>query len=192
MQGDINKLIQQICGVYNKDLLSIEIATVQTVDLDEWTCTAIPQSGIAQTLITGIQFSAELSSNGFILVPAIGSNIIVVQTLRNENYVFMCSEVDQFIFYCDNGDGTFQSFVINKNGITLGDGSYGGIPIDGKILSNLGSLLTYMNSQFTAIATALNGLGGGLGAPITEGMANSPTMESTQNKEINHGIPITP
>src|SRR5581483_6049291 len=95
--AELKKLIQILAGTYDKDTRSLEVAVVNSVNTTDWSCAATPTSGNAQTPITDIRLSAEPASNGFILVPAEGSTVILDITLRNDVYVLMCSEVDQVI-----------------------------------------------------------------------------------------------
>jgi hypothetical protein len=220
MSGTVHnykKLIQQLAGTYDKDYIEFEIAQVDAVDISgssptQWTITCHPVSGIAQTPANGVagpnytdvQLSAELGSNGFILVPTVGSNVILAVTLRNEIYVFMTSEVDQLIFYRDNGGGTFHSFVINSSGITTGDGSFGGIPklLDPSdptagVLARLNALESFVGTLKTAMGvwTPVAGDGGAaLKAAIATWLASTtPNTTRTQleNKTFTQGKPLT-
>lgn len=197
--AELKKIIQILAGTYDKDFLSFELATIDTIDTNEWTCTATPVSGLAQTEITDIQLSAELSSNGLILVPKIGSNVILAITLRNEVYVMMCSEVDQLIFYRDNGDNTFQSFIINGDGIAMGDGSYGGLVI-GDTSTGLQAQINNLNAQVQALIKLLttwivtpNDGGAALKAAAISALPGLPNADFSQilSSHIKHGKPLT-
>lgn len=207
--GEFKKAVQILAGTYDKDILSIEVATITSVDTSsgsptQWTCAATPESGIATTPITGILLSAVPCSNGFILVPAVGSNVILAITTRNDVYVLMTSEVDQLIFYRDNNDGTFQKFTIDSSGITMGDGSFGGLvklvdtsnPSNG-LLTRINAIESFIKTLQTAINTWVPNPGDG-GAALKTALTTwlGSTAPSTnrgmlENTKIVHGIPIT-
>jgi hypothetical protein len=137
--GAIQRAVQILAGTYDKDILNFEVAKVCAVDTVNWLCTAKLVSSKAQNIYTDIQLTSEKTSNGFVQVPKVGSNVILAITWRNEVYVFMCSEIDALVFHQQNPDGkTFEEFVINCNskyspalplGIQLVDGGGNGIVI---------------------------------------------------------------
>ena len=150
--GAIQKAIQMLAGTYNQDILTFELATVTAVDTSNWQCTATLVSGEKPTEYKNIQLTSEIASNGFVLLPKVGSNVILAITWRNEIYVFMCSEVDALVFHQANNDNnkTFEEFVICNNpdsslnlplGIQLTDGGGNGIVI------NSGTAKTLANSK---------------------------------------------
>lgn len=139
--GAVQKAIQMLAGTYDKDVITLEVAQITAVDTANWLCTAQLVSGTAQNILTNIQLTAELASNGFVQVPRVGSNVILVTTFRNEVYIFMCSEIDALVFHQLNSDGSYEEFVINCNsgtklplGIHLIDGAGNGVAItSGKV-----------------------------------------------------------
>lgn len=202
--AELKKQIQILAGTYDKDIVSIEVATINSVDLTNWSCTATPVSGLATTPITDIMLTAEPSSNGFVLVPAVGSNVILAITLRNDIYVLMTSEVDQFIFYRDNGNATFHSFVIDNDGITTGDGTFGGMvklvdPVDptAGVLARLNALESFVGTLKTAMAGWIPVPGDG-GAALKVALiawlatiTPSTTRTQLENTTFNQGNPLT-
>ncbi len=180
--GAIQRAVQILAGTYDKDLLSFEVAKVQTVDTQNWLCSAQLVSSTVQTIYNNIQLTSEKTSNGFIQVPKINSNVILAITWRNEIYVFMCSEVDALVFHQQNCDGSYEEFIISTttgtantplplgiqlvdgggNGIVisstgtiqLNDGSYGGLVIANGT-SGLQNQLNNMNAQLQAVISSL-------------------------------------
>jgi|SRR6185312_16019029 len=180
--GAIQRAVQILAGTYDKDLLSFEVAKVQSVDTQNWLCSAQLVSSNVQTVYNNIQLTSEKTSNGFIQVPKINSNVILAITWRNEVYVFMCSEVDALVFHQKNSDGSYEEFVISTttgtgntplplgiqlvdgggNGIVISssgtikinDGSYGGLVIANGA-NGLQNQLNNMNAQLQEIITLL-------------------------------------
>lgn len=201
--AELKKAIQILAGTYDKDIISIEVCVVNSVDTTNWLCTATPTSGEAPTQITDIMMSAEQASNGFVLVPVVGSTIIVAITLRNDVYVLMTSEVDQVIYYRDNGDGTFHSFVWNANGFQEGDGSYGGMIklLDSNIQYGLLARLNAIESFISTLQTAINGWvpvpndgGAALKTALAAWLgstAPSTTRPMIENPDFTHGKKLT-
>lgn len=137
--GTIQRAVQILAGTYDKDLLSFEVAQVMTVDTKNWLCSVQLVSGNKQTVYNNVQLTAEKASNGFIQVPKVMSNVILAITFRNEQYVFMCSEIDALVFHQKNSDNTYEEFVICCNastglplGIQMVDGGGNGITISSK------------------------------------------------------------
>lgn len=186
--GAIQRAIQILAGTYDKDLLSFEVAKIQTVDTQNWLCSAQLVSSNVQTIYNNIQLTSEKTSNGFIQVPKIGSNVILAITWRNEVYVFMCSEVDALVFHQQNPDGSYEEFVISTttgtgttplplgiqvvdgggNGIVisssgtiqLNDGSYGGLTKTQTLQTQLGNNNAYVTALYSACLGLASALNG--------------------------------
>lgn len=182
---EIRQLIQLIAGTYNSDEQSHELCTVNAVYLtgeNQWTCDVTPLSGVNTTKITGVFLTALPASNGLILVPAVGSTVVVLITTRNGSFVKFTSEVDQLIFYRDNGNNTFQTFIINST-IQLGDGSFGGLVEGGNLTTKLNNLVNQIQTQLGLISAAIGALGGS----YTPGTLNTFTASDYENTNVTHG-----
>ncbi len=170
--GDVQRAVQILAGTYDKDFISFEVATVTAVDTQNWLCTAQLVSSPAQNVITNIQLTAEVASNGFVQVPKVGSNVILVVTWRNEVYVYMCSEVDALVFHQLNSDNTtYEEFVINCNdsldpklplGIQVIDGGGNGVVITsgngGTVTNSAGDNGVVINCGKGSVNNKANGI----------------------------------
>ena len=191
--------IQKIAGQYGRDDLTLEICTVEavyTAGNTQWTCDAKPQTGINTTIITGIQLTGEIGSNGFIRVPAVGSTVIVAKTIQKGYYVWLFSEVDQFLFYRDMGNGTFQSFTINSNGIQFNDGTFGGLVEVAPLVAAINILQTQLQNLKSLYDTHTHAISGATAIPTTLQDTDAPITlterADIENTNITHGIPLVP
>lgn len=193
----IEECIQKLSGTYLKDVVSIVLCTVESYDTNALTCDCTPVNDYSVSDIPGVQLSAGVS-DGLVVFPTVGSNVYVALTTRNTAFLLLPSDIDMVQETFQINSTTWVKLIRSQsgiqliasgstNGIQLNDGSYGGIPIDSKILTNENAILTYVNAQMALIATALNAIVPGAGTPITTEIGSTPTMQSTQNPLITHG-----
>lgn len=121
--------IQKLAGTYLKDVVSILVCDVDSVDKDNRTCDCTPVGGDASTKVPSVQLCAE-NDDGFIVFPKVGSTVIVGLSTRNTAFVIMYSGVDSVQFM---------------------DGSLGGLT---KTLE-LQLQLNKLNAQLQAVVTSL-------------------------------------
>lgn len=194
---EIKKSLQILAGTYNKDELTLELATVTGVDLTAYTCSVTLTSGDSQVNYNNVQLTAELGSDGFILVPKVGSNILIHITTRNEIYMFQCSEIDQVLIYRDNEDGTYHSIQLTTSGIQLEDGSYGGLVR----YDNLITLLTQTNKLLSLLLgvinnTVINEPGNGAPSALQQALKAAlsgqdvGSLDELDSQYITHGKPL--
>ncbi len=103
---DIEKSIQKLAGTYLRDIVSIVVCTVDSVDFDNRECDCTPISGDADTQIPGVLLCSE-NNNGLVVSPKVGSTVIVAQSTRNTAFVIMYSDIDKVQFM----DGTFGGMI---------------------------------------------------------------------------------
>jgi hypothetical protein len=113
-KNDVRESIQKIAGTYNKEVVSITICTVQAVNEAARTCDCVPTTGEGTTLIPGVLLSAE-ANDGILLLPTVGSTVIVAFTSRMTAFLLMTSDVDKVIIQAANlvqfNDGTMGGLV---------------------------------------------------------------------------------
>lgn len=88
--------IQQLAGTFNKDIVSIVVCSVDSVDQDKRTCDCSAITGDAITDIPGVQLMAEVG-DGILLLPAVDSTVIVGLSTRNTAFVLMYSDIDTIV-----------------------------------------------------------------------------------------------
>lgn len=110
--GHIKKLAD------NGDEVYAMICKVLAVDANERTCDVEPLNGDAD--IFGVRLQSDLNaSTGFMVVPVVGSNVLVSFLNKNAAYVAMCSEVDYVHLRGDGLGGLIKvaDLVIKLNNI---------------------------------------------------------------------------
>lgn len=105
-ERDWQIMIQKNAGTYLKDIVSIVICTVDSVDKDNRVCDCTPIGGDADTSMPSVQLCAE-NDNGLLVFPEIGSTVIVGLSVRNTAFVIMSSALSNIQML----DGTFAGLV---------------------------------------------------------------------------------
>ena len=91
--GDIKKAIRLLSGIEDKEIYSI-ICTVKSVDLTNKTCYCVPLRGDADLQSVSLILDKKV---GFMIIPTIGSKVMVTMQNDESGYIGMFSEVD-FIY----------------------------------------------------------------------------------------------
>jgi hypothetical protein len=94
MSRELKDAVAQLAGTFNKDFVSITACSVQSVDLQNRQCTCLPLNGSSEASIT-VNLSAE-PNDGILVTPSVGSAVLVAQTIQNDPFVLMFSDVDGF------------------------------------------------------------------------------------------------
>lgn len=152
--------IQRAAGTYNKDIVSIIVCTVSdnsNADTD-FTIDCTPISGEADTSIPKVKLNAE-ANDGFLIVPSIGSTVMVANSTRNGYYVYMYSDIDKVSCVIDGSN----SYTFDKNGFVFNSGAFGGMAKTGVIAAKLDVLEGEVNTLKAVIAAILNA---GASAPL--------------------------
>ena len=158
---DIQDSIQKLAGTYLKDIVSVQSCTVDSVDKDNRVCDCTPIGGEADTNIPGVQLCAE-NNNGLVVFPKVGSTVIVAQSVRNNTFVLMFSDVESIQFM---------------------DGTYGGIVKIIDLTSKLNNLKTEVQAELTKIQVAITALGGA----YTPGSLSAFSKSDYENPLVTHG-----
>ena len=109
-EKNIEKAIQRLAGTYLKDIVSILVCNVDSVDADNRVCDCTPIGGDAATQLPGVQLCAE-NNNGLVVFPKVDSTIIVALSTKNTAFVLMYSDVDKVQFM----DGTYGGIIKVKD-----------------------------------------------------------------------------
>ena len=95
MSRELKDAVAQLAGTFNKDFVSITACAVQSVDLQNRQCICQPLNGSSEASIT-VNLAAE-PNDGILVTPTIGSTVLVAQTIQNDPFVLMFSDVDGFM-----------------------------------------------------------------------------------------------
>lgn len=181
--------IQQLAGTYKKDIVGIQLCSVTKINSD-YTCDCIPIGGDATTEIPKVKLNAE-NNDGFVIIPAVNSTILVATSTRNNYYVLMCSDIDKVICIIDKSN----SFEFSKEGFIWNDGTKGGIvniyDLKQQIDAQMTAIKTSVSAGFAAVDTALNALvpGSGVSSAAFNSSASSIlpiNLTTLEDKKIKH------
>lgn len=157
--------VRKMAGTYNKELSVMVVAEVVSVDMATRSCVCNPLSGGGSSYLTGVQLMAEVD-DGFLLVPAIGSAVIVCYSPRSVPYIALFSAIEKISLF-------------TASGIQLQGGELGGLVI----AQSLTARLNLIENAFNTLITKVNAL-----APTS---AIPPLAQTTaaqiENETITHG-----
>lgn len=176
----IEMAVQKLAGTFQKDIVSIFVCNVDSVNEAARTCDCTAISGDADTQIPGVQLMAEVN-DGMLLIPAIDSTVIVALSTRNTAFVLMYSDLDKVK-------------IITATLTQFNDGSFEGLVTVSSLtekLNNLEDLVNDLISKYnTHIHTGVTtGAGSSGTTPQTEPDSLTPTTQSEiENTRITHGI----
>jgi hypothetical protein len=176
--------IQKIAGTFSEDKVAMIVGTVDSIQGN--TCTCIIDD---QLPLTGVQLQAAIC-DGWLLVPAIGSTVVIFKSIQNDPFIGLYSDIESA--YLQAGNGSIE--ILSDGSITLNDGSLGGIIKGVNLVQKLNNLENKVNqiiSNFnththSGVTTGPGTSGPGL-TPIT-GTLTPTTVAQITNDKITHGI----
>lgn len=127
MNGPIRDAIAQLAGTYQKDDVYMVACTVTDVNEPTRTCTCTSITGKSNTELQNVQLMAEVD-DGMLLIPSIGSTIIVGYSKRNVPYIALFSQIDKVVIVTGNSTITQTTdSIVAANGqstFTIKDAGY--------------------------------------------------------------------
>jgi hypothetical protein len=149
--------LQKLTKTQLADDVRMDMCTVESVDIPSRTCVCSLIVGQNVTEIPGVQLMPEVD-DGFLLVPAQGSTVIVVRSTYNQPFIALFSQL--------------QAVYFTAGSIQFNDGSYGGLTITPELRTQLNKT----NALLEAVIGVING------APIPEPGSGSPSALQTALK----------
>ena len=101
-ERDWEIMIQKHAGTYLRDLVSVVVCTVDSVDAANRQCNCTPVSGDATSSLPNVQLMAT-SNDGLVVFPTVGSVVIVGLSTRGNAFVQMYSQVDGLQYITQGG-----------------------------------------------------------------------------------------
>lgn len=181
--------VQQLAGTFKKDIVGIQLCTVNKVNTD-YTIDCTPIGGDSTTLIPKVKLNAE-NNDGFVVIPAVNSTVLICTSTRNNYYVMMYSDVDKVVCIIDKSN----SYEFSKQGFIWNDGTKGGLvniyDLKQQIDTQLTAIKTAVSAGFAAVDTALNALvpGSGVSSAAFNSSATSIlpiNLTTLEDKKIKH------
>lgn len=192
----IEVAIQKLAGVHKTDDLVCMVCTVQKVDENAATCDCMGENDI---IIPNVKLQAGVC-DGLLILPVVGSTVIIAMSKYNEPFVFMISDVDKFYLSIAGQNDAASLTVTNDGKIKLNDGSFDGLikvkdPNDSnagllKKLNNIENLLNGFIDIYNAHTHVAPTGGGTTATPLAQQATKitTPTTESDLvNDKITHG-----
>ena len=187
MDREIIEAIQKITGTQLNDPVGLVPCTVNSVDLAARTCDCTAIGGETANDIPDVELMAEVD-DGFLLVPAVGSTVIVTYSKANVPFVSLFSAIDQVVIITGN------SQVIIQNGlIQLNDGSYGGLVQVINLVQKLNNLENLVNDLVAKFNMHVHpGVQSGAGSTgptvsLETGTLTPTEQADIENTEVTHG-----
>ncbi len=158
--------IQKIAGTWNKDHVTMVTCEVTAVDLSTRSCTCLPIGGTAITEIEGVQLMC-IVDDGFLLIPALNSTVIVAISIKNNPFIVQYSEID-------------KALLVTLNGIQFQGGELGGLPVSEYVAIRL----NLIENAFNQLNIKVNALAP---TPVIPPLINT-TTANIANNSITQGI----
>jgi hypothetical protein len=183
----IIEAIQKIAGSQLSDAVSIAACTVNGVDIASRTCNCTEITGQAGVEIPNVQLQSEVS-DGILLIPAIGSTVLVTYSKYNPPFVSMFSDIDRIFLI--GGDAAVD---IKEDTVILNDGSFGGLVKVADLVTKLNNLENLVNDLIKTYNLHTHAVSGSntLIPLLPETGSLIPTIQDElENKKVTHGIEL--
>lgn len=177
-EREIQEAILQLSGVKGQDTVSCVECTVTSVDTGARTCDARTLSGIP---ISGVRLMAEID-DGLLVIPTIGSVIIVMYTKAVTPFVCQFSSIDRVLVI--TGDSTVE---IKDGLVKFNDGSYDGFVKVGELVSKLNALENKVNSMIALYNAHVHASNGVPTTSLVTGTLQTTVQADLENTLITHG-----
>lgn len=143
---DIIYAIRQIVGADGIKKAQIIMGTVTNVD--EKTCDVDITLGDACQSIKGVNLNSA-SNDGFTLIPANGSDILIALMPDNSAYMVACEDIDKAVCYIDENN----SYEFDNNGFIWNGGNNGGLVKVIELTQKVNNLENLVNNLLTTLKT---------------------------------------
>lgn len=171
---ELSEAVQKLAGTFLKDFLSVMACTVTAVNEESQTCNCTPIGGDSTTELQNVLLTAE-ENDGLLLIPEVGSTVLVAITKRNEPFVLMFSNIAKVI-------------IVASTAIQFNDGSLGGLIKIQNLVDRINNLEKAFNAHTHASAAT--------GPPVPptvdpgNGIPIAPLTQRSdlENDKIKHGV----
>lgn len=177
-EREIQEAIQMLSGAKGQDTVSIVECTVTAVDASARTCDARTLSGIP---ISGVRLMPEVD-DGLLVIPTVGSVIIVGYTKTVTPFVCQFSTIDRVLVI--TGDSTVE---IKDGLIKFNDGSYDGFVKVGDLVSKLNALEDMVNTMIALYNAHVHASNGVPTTSLVTGTLTNTVQADLENTLITHG-----
>lgn len=140
---NIGELLVEITKDKTAEIYSV-VCEVLEIDETARICDCRPLNGNAD--IFGVRLQAnENESNGVVVIPVVGTNVVVTFLNKLTGFVSVCSEVDKIMI-------TGTDLKMNFEQITINDGENGGLINVSDLVEKLNTIEDDLNTLKTAVS----------------------------------------
>jgi len=93
----VRELVQHLAGTHDNEKIYIVDAEVVTVNKESRTCNCISIGGNSNNELNDVRLMSNVD-DGILIIPAVGSNVIIILTTFTEPFVACYGEVDSIIW----------------------------------------------------------------------------------------------
>ncbi|MFB6456579.1 hypothetical protein ACE38W_15010 [Chitinophaga sp. Hz27] len=185
--GQITRAVRQLAGVDLQDSIELILCSVDSVNEEENTCVCTPINGQTTVPLIDVQLMAEVN-DGVLIVPAIGSSVMVLASKYQSPVVVMFSSLSKIEMIVGGA-----SVEIRDGKITLNDGSFAGLVKVIELTNRLNLIETKINDMISLFNNHIHtGVQTGSGSSAVTSTPISGTLTPTtqtdiENTEIVHG-----
>lgn len=178
---DIIYAIRKIAGVDGLKKASFMSASVDSVQEAERTISCTVVLGEGELKLTDVNLQSE-PNDGFILIPAVDTDVLICMMPDNSAYVVLCNDIDKIICVINNNN----SYVFDSNGFVWNGGNNGGLVKVIELTQKVNNLENLVNDLVTKYNTHTHVLtlsaGTGTAAPTTS--VETTILTPTQRADI--------
>jgi hypothetical protein len=169
--------IRQLAGTQFDDAVSSVMAQVVSVDIDTATCVCQLIGGVTTAELKTVNLMAE-NDDGLLLVPAVGSTVIVIWTKRMLPFVAMFSEI--------------SDVYLNASGVVeINQGTYGGLVKVQDLVTKMNAIENKLNSIIASYNAHIHPdpVSGSTGVPTVPitGTLTPTIVADIENPNVTHG-----
>lgn len=186
----IEVAIQKLAGVHKTDDLVCMVCTVQSVDENAATCDCMGENDI---IIPNVKLQAGVC-DGLLILPVVGSTVIIAMSKYNEPFVFMISDVDKFYLSIAGQNDAASLTITNDGKIKLNDGTYNGLVKVDDLVTKMNDIQHDLNNLKKVFSTGWTVLAQDGGAALKTAATtwalqtfSDLQADDLQSKKITHG-----
>lgn len=165
--------MQKLSGTQLSDAVSMVYAEVVSVDEDKYTCECEAIGGDAVTGIVNVALMAGVN-DGFLLVPKIGSAVVLVMSKRYQPFIAQYSEIERI--------------EMHGSAIELNDGSSGGLVKVIELTQKINALENLLNDLIAKYNLHVHAANGTPTVSQETGIIIATQREEIENTTVVHGI----
>lgn len=202
LDAAIRETVQTLSGSKDQSRAKISLATVEAVNIAERTCTVTTIGDRGAVQFDNVQLMASVD-DGLLLVPVVGSTVIVSYTTFNQPYISLFSGIAKVLLVVGENNAAIEmddtgilleisntKLKIEDGKTTFNDGSLGGLVKVIDLVQKLNNLENLVNdliakyNSHTHILTLSSGTGTAAPTATTEPQTLTPTQRSDIENDV--------